>query len=105
MATATSSYRCRHRSAEHFGPEIRESATQKAARLIGQELERLGWREGQLPQRRKGDPDKIRIALRLRNETTMTLAWIAARLHMGTKTHLAHLLYWQARKEHVKESS
>ena len=27
----------------------------------------------------------------------MSLAWIAQRLHMGTKTHLSHLLYWQNR--------
>ena len=29
---------------------------------------------------------------------TMTQAWIAERLHMGTRTHLAHLLYWRNRK-------
>jgi hypothetical protein len=37
------------------------------------------------------------MALRLREETTMTLAWIARRLERGTKTHLSHLLYWQGR--------
>jgi hypothetical protein len=31
-------------------------------------------------QRRKGDPEKVQIALRLRRETTMTLAWTAQRL-------------------------
>jgi hypothetical protein len=35
--------------------------------------------------------------MRLRRETTVTLAWIAERLQMGTKTHLAHLLYWNER--------
>jgi hypothetical protein len=35
----------------------------------------------------------------LREETTMTMAWIAHRLNMGTKTHLAHLLYWQPRSK------
>jgi hypothetical protein len=30
----------------------------------------------------------------LRQETTMMLSWIADRLQMGTRTHLAHLLYW-----------
>jgi hypothetical protein len=34
---------------------------------------------------------------RLLRETTMTLAWIAERLRMGTKAHLSHLLYWQKR--------
>ena len=46
-----------------------------------------------------GDPEKIAIARRLREETTMTLAWVANRLNMGTKTHLAHLLYWQGRNK------
>jgi hypothetical protein len=32
-------------------------------------------------------------------ETTMKLLQIAQRLQMGTKTHLSHLLYWQARKQ------
>jgi hypothetical protein len=50
----------------------------------------------------KGDPDKLRIALRLRQETTMTLAWVAQRLHMGTRTHLAHLLYWRERDKKKK---
>ena len=36
---------------------------------------------------------------RLRAETTMTLAWIAQRLNMGTKTHLAHPFYWQHRNK------
>jgi len=39
------------------------------------------------------------IAERLRRETTVTLAWIADRLRMGTRTHLAHLLYWRRRNE------
>jgi hypothetical protein len=40
----------------------------------------------------------VRIALRLRRETTMTLGWIAKRLNMGTKTHLSHLIYWHDRR-------
>jgi hypothetical protein len=60
-------------------------------------LGKLGWTEEDLGRRRKGDPQKVRMALRLRAETTMTLAWIAQRLHMGTKTHLSHLLYWAGR--------
>jgi len=85
------------KGAEHFGPEIRESAVQKAQRLVKEELAQLGWGERELKRRRKGDPEKVRIASRLRRETTMTQAWIAERLHMGTKTHLAHLLYWHNR--------
>jgi REP element-mobilizing transposase RayT len=86
--------------AENYGPEIRESAEDKAERLIQGELKKLHWQEQDLANRLKGDPKKVGIALRLRRETTMTLSWIAERLRMGTKTHLSHLLYW-----HEKEAS
>jgi len=85
--------------AENFGPEIRESVEAKAERIIVEELKRTGWSEPDLLKRRKGDPKKLKIALRLRKETTMTLSWIANRLHMGTKTHLSHLLYWRKRND------
>ena len=38
---------------------------------------------------------KNKMALRTRTETTVTVDWIAQRLHMGTRGHLAHLLYLQ----------
>ena len=82
---------------EHYGVEIRELAEEKAERLTREELQKLGWEEEVLDQRSKGDPQKLRMALRLRQETTMTLTWIAQRLQMGTKTHLSHLLYWHGR--------
>ncbi len=85
--------------AEHFGEEVRESAEAKAERMVLEELKKLGWRREELGKRRKGGAEKVRIALRLRKETTMTAAWIAQRLEMGTKTHLSHLLYWQGREK------
>jgi REP element-mobilizing transposase RayT len=81
----------------HYGEELRESAEAKAERLVGEELKRRQWDAGSLAQRRKGDAGKLAIARRLRQETTMTMEWIARRLCMGTKTHLAHLFYWQQR--------
>ena len=66
---------------------------------MAKELKRRKWRATTLEARRKSDPGKLAIARRLREETTMTLAWIAERLKMGTKTHLAHLFYWQHRKK------
>ena len=85
--------------AENYGQEIRESAQQKAQRIIREELKKLGWRHSDLPRQRKGDPKKLKMALRLRRETTMTLSWIAQRLHMGTKTHLSHLIYWHGKEK------
>jgi hypothetical protein len=83
----------------HYGEELRESAEAKAERIVKQELKRRGWDAAVLRARRKGDPAKVAMAVRLRAETTMTLAWIADRLQMGTKTHVAHLLYWRRRGE------
>ena len=57
-------------------------------------LKRLKWKERDLAARRKGDPEKVKLALRLRAETAVTIKWIAQRLQMGTWTHLNHLLYW-----------
>jgi len=75
------------------GDEIRESEEHKARRIIQEELARLKWTLRDLQSTRKGDPRKIRIAKRLRAQTTMTLKWIAAQLHMGTWTHVANRIY------------
>jgi putative transposase len=83
----------------HYGEELRESAETKAERIMTEELKRRRWDASTLGQRPKGDAGKLAIARRLRQETTMTLSWIAARLKMGTKTHLAHLLYWERREK------
>src|SRR5262245_9011019 len=89
----------------HYGEELRESAEAVAERLVSEELKRREWQKTTLRTRRKGDPDKVAIARRLRGETTMTLAWIADRLHMGTRTHLAHLLHWHGRKIKKKHNT
>jgi len=77
---------------QHYGAERQEIGEAKAERLVREELAELKWEEADLAQRRKGDPGKVRIARRLRQETTMTLAWIARRLHMGVWTHVSNLL-------------
>ena len=67
----------RERQKDHCGPELREADAQHAEGLVAQELRRLGWTEADFAQRRKGDLDKVRMARRLRQESTMTLNWIA----------------------------
>ena len=52
-----------------------------------------GVPEEQIARWRKGHPLKVSLAARLRAETTVTLDWIAKRLRMGARAHLAHLLY------------
>ena len=83
----------RQLGALHFGAERAESQALRAERLVQEELQRLGWTEAVLAQRRKGDPDKVRLAQRLREETLVTLAWIAGRLQMGSVAYLNNRLY------------
>lgn len=77
----------------HTGEDIRESAQAKAEQIVREELTRLAWAEQDLRGHRKGDGRKVGMAARLRRETTMTLAWIAERLHMGAPGHVACLLH------------
>ncbi len=70
---------------EHYGQEIRESGEQKARKRIEVELKKLRWKGAELVERAEGDVAKIRITKILRQETTMTLEWIARALHMGPK--------------------
>ena len=76
----------------HYAEERQESDEAKARGIVAAELKRLGWAEDELARRRKGDAGKVRIARRLRAETTMTLKWIAGTLHMGAWTLVSNLL-------------
>jgi hypothetical protein len=61
-------------------------------------------REKDLEGLPKGAPEKLKVAQRLREETTMTLEWIAERLWMGTAGHLSHLLYWEGKTKPRKRT-
>jgi putative transposase len=80
------------RGAHHYGPELQEGEEEKAERLVKGELARRNWLEKDLAARPKTDREKTRLALRLRRETTMTLAWIAQRLRMGSVNTLKNRL-------------
>jgi hypothetical protein len=47
----------------------------------------------ELAMRKKGDRKKLKIARRLRRQTTVTWQWIADRLQMGAAGHVAGLCY------------
>ena len=68
----------------HYGSERQERDQEKANRLVDEELRHLGWTEKELEQRPKGDKQKVETSRMLRQQTTMTLKWIAQRLHMGS---------------------
>ncbi len=76
----------------HHATIRQETAGEKARRLLQAELDGLHWTEADLIARAKGDGRKVRIARRLRLETSVTMKWIAEALHMGTWTHLANRL-------------
>jgi D-lyxose ketol-isomerase len=87
---------------EHYGEERQESQAEKAEGVVRQELRRRRWTETTLGDRKKGDPEKLKIAVRLRNETLMTVAWIAERLQMGSVANVNTLLYHWRQGKHNK---
>ena len=63
-------------------------------------MRRLGWTEKDLKQRAKRDPAKLAVAARVRRETTMTMRWLAVRLHLGSwKSFAAKLHRWKQANE------
>ena len=85
---------------EHYGEERQESQKEKAERVVAEELRRRKWTEGTLKERAKGDREKVKMAVRLRQETLVTVAWIAERLQMGSVANVHTLLYhWRQRKK------
>ncbi len=76
----------------HFGQERRESAEHKAARIIAEEVKQIGLDLVQLQLRPGCSGAKLRVARRLRRETTMSLRWIAQQLGFGSWKYLSNLL-------------
>ena len=76
----------------HFGETVQEAEAAQAVRLVAEGLRRMCWSEADHKAHRKGEPPKVALAWELRSKTTMPLAWVAERLSMGTRGHLAWLL-------------
>ena len=89
---------------EHYGEERQESQTEKAERVVGVELRRRRWTEATLGERNKGDREKVKIAVRLRKETLVTVAWIAERLQMGSVANVNTLLYQWRQGKHKEQT-
>ena len=81
----------------HPRRERDETEQGKAMRMLREEMKRLGWTKAELKRRKKGDPAKVALARRLREETAVSLKWIAENLHMGTWTHVSNRLHHVAR--------
>jgi putative transposase len=78
---------------DHYGEERSEGAEAWAEEVLAEELKRLGLNEATLTPLAKGDPSKVRIAMRLRETTTVGWTWIAKRLRMGTRQHATQRVY------------
>jgi hypothetical protein len=70
----------------------RETDEQLAERLIQEGLQAAGWTSAELGRTAKAHPVKVELARRLRQQTPMTRAWIAARLEMGSASYVSALL-------------
>ena len=81
--------------ASHYGEAVQEAVEVRAERLVTGRLKAMGWKEKDLAARRKGDPEKVKLAAEVRAQTTMPLAWIAERLAMGSRGYLTWLLHRQ----------
>jgi putative transposase len=80
-------------AAEPYRAEARRETTEaKARRILQEELAVLGWDNAALAHYPKGDARKVRMARRVRAETSVTLKWIAEHLQMGAWTHVANRL-------------
>jgi REP element-mobilizing transposase RayT len=77
---------------KHFGAECQEIEERKAERIVREELRRRGWTKTDLRRRHKGDEEKVKIARRVRGETTAGLQWVAQRLQMGTWNYVSNLM-------------
>ena len=86
---------------ESVGGEVRrETALSKADRIVAEELKRMQWTEADLRRRGKSDPEKLRIAARLRRETILSLKSIALRIGLGSsKSANAKLHAWMQANE------
>ena len=78
---------------EHHAGELRhQSAAAKAERIIAEELRRRNWSQAQLVERRECDPEKLAVAVRLRQQTSLTIKAIAGRLHLGSTRNASERL-------------
>ena len=75
----------------------------KGELIIAEELKRLGWQETGFAMRRKHDPGKVQIALRLRKETTLSVKQIAERIDFGTSKSASFRLLTTNKRENCSK--
>ncbi|MGV3773414.1 MAG: transposase [Verrucomicrobiales bacterium] len=88
-----------------YGAERQEVGESRARRLLGEALKAAGLRARELQDMPKGDPRKVEIAAQLRQQTTMTLQWIANALRMGSWSYLHNLLAGRQKTINLKRGN
>ena len=94
-----------HLGESHSGELHRETAEQRANRIIAEELSRRGWTESDLATRRRSDPGKEASAVRLRNETTLPVKWIATRVQLDTAKGAKSVLHRLAQSQDQRKTA
>ena len=87
----------------HFGELRLQTAEAKGELIMAEELKRLGWQETEFAMRRKHDPGKVQIALRLRKETTLSVKQIAERIDFGTSKSASFRLLTTIKRENCSK--
>jgi len=77
----------------HIRDVHQDTMEEKSRSLIGAYLSKLRMGEDEFRGLKKGHPLKVKLAARLRRETTMTMAWIAGELNAGSPQTLWRALW------------
>ncbi len=83
----------------HLGGGGAGGGSGETERLVIEWLKRMVWSEADLRAQRKGEPRQVDSASELRSQTTLPLAWVAERLNLGTRGHLARLLQQRGKSQ------
>ena len=82
----------KHPAVVWAGESGRELNEEQWERITADELKKLKKGDRDIQQDMKGAPWKVKIARRLRKETTASNPWIAKRLRMGHPNRVSNLL-------------
>ena len=74
------------------GVDLKELNEVRWEQIVQAELKRLKKKESAIAQDPKGADWKVRIAKRLRKQTTAKNPWIAERLQMGHPNYVSNLV-------------
>ncbi len=81
--------RSRAPGGSYSGRDVADHGERRARAIVGAGLADFGLEACDLPGMAKGAEEKVLIALKVRRETSVRLAWIAAELSMGSPSNVS----------------